>query len=162
MRKLAEVEQATALLAVAKDWSIIRWLAEKRRVRAIADKGTAALDEAERQVKASWSEELHGAYLALTPASSDGDDPFADSEREYLRQQAEVLPEHIKAIAQSVIVADEAATRARLTAESTFDEAERRLSAGLARRGAEEAIEAYRLRYLAIDAAEAAWQALQE
>ena len=43
-----------------------------------------------------------------------------------------------------------------MTAERTFDEAERRLSASLARRGAEEAIAAYDVRYAAIAEAEAA------
>ena len=59
-------------------------------------------------------------------------------------------------VAQRVRQADEAATEARLAAERTFDLAERRLSASLARRGAEEAIAAYELRYRAIDEAASA------
>src|SRR5581483_12154434 len=42
--------------------------------------------------------------------------------------------------------ADKEAYQARMTAEATFDEAERRLSTDLARRGSEEAIEAFLLR----------------
>jgi hypothetical protein len=43
-----------------------------------------------------------------------------------------------------------------MRAERSFDEAERKLSASIARRGADEAIQAYELRYAAIEAAEAA------
>jgi hypothetical protein len=154
MQKLAEVEEAKALLSVAREWSIVRWLTEKRKVREIADRGTAALDAAERRVKAGWSEPLTNAYAELCPPSDD--DPFAASEFEFVKQQAAAVPEPIRTAAKRVKAADDVAYEARMQAERTFDEAERKLSASLARRGADEAIKAYELRYAAIDAAEAA------
>jgi len=128
MRKLAEVEDAKALMSEAQDWSIWRWLLEKSRVRQTADKGTAALDELEKKVKAGWSKELKAAYKA---AGSDS-------------------------VATRVKKADEEARQARIAAEEMFDEAERRLSAGLAREAARKAIHAYELREKAIRKAEAA------
>lgn len=152
MQKLAEVEEAKALLSVAREWSIMRWLTEKRRVRTIADRGTAALDAAERQVKAAWTEQLNNAYAELcTPPD---DDPFAVAEFEFVKQQANGIPESIRETARRVKVADDAAYEARMRAERTFDEAERKLSASMARRGADEAIQSYELRYTAIEAAE--------
>jgi hypothetical protein len=154
MEKLAPVEDAKALLSSARDWSIVRWLAEKRRVRRIADGGTAALDEAERQIKSGWTEQLINAYAEL--CTPDYDDPFAVSEFEFIKQQADGIPESIKEVARRVKEADDKAYEARMRAEHTFDEAERKLSAALARRGADEAIQAYEIRYAAIAAAEAA------
>jgi hypothetical protein len=159
METLPEVEQAKKLMSEAKEWSIWRWLSEKSRVREMADKGTAAQDRKEKEVKARWSEELKNAYAELTVAPGDDDDPFAAAEHEFLKQGAQALPEHIRAAAQRVKEADDAAQRARITAEETFDRAERRLSAGIARQGAEEAIAAYDLRYAAIREAEAAQSA---
>lgn len=150
MQKLPAVEEAKALLTIAKDWSILKWLTEKKRVRAIADKGTAALDELEKQVKSTWSEDLRNAYAELTVPAYDSDDPYAAAEYEFIRQQTGAIPEAIRAAARRVKEADDIATRARNTAENTFDDAERRLSAALARRGAEQAIEAYDVRYKAI------------
>jgi hypothetical protein len=43
-----------------------------------------------------------------------------------------------------------------MTAEETFDRAERRLSVSMARQGAEQACQAYELRYAAIQEAEEA------
>jgi hypothetical protein len=156
MKQLESVEEAKALLTVAKDWSILKWLTDKKRVRTIADRGTSALDDLEKSVKSSWPEELRLAYEELAAPVSADDDPFAAAEYEFARQQAENVPEKFKAAARKVKTADDKATEARLTAERTFDEAERRMSAALARRGAEEAILAYDLRYQAIREAEAA------
>jgi hypothetical protein len=125
-------------------------------VRAVADRGTAALDELEKQVKAGWREDLRDAYAELAAPADADDDPFAAAERQFLQQQAQGLPGHIRALAKRVKEADDVAYRARMTAEETFDLAERRLSATLARRGAEEALAAYDLRYAAIAEAEAA------
>jgi hypothetical protein len=154
MNKIASVEEAKTVLANAVDWSIFRWLAEKRRVRGIADRGTAALDAEERRIKATWPQNLTNAYAALCPPSDD--DPYAAAEHEFVLQQAEGLPDDVRARAQRVKEADDEAYRARMDAERTFDDAERRMSASLARRGAELAIEAYDLRYKSLAAAEAA------
>jgi hypothetical protein len=154
MQTLTAVEEAKVLLTEGMGWSILRWLTEKRRVRQTADKGTAALDDLERQVKSGWSEELKSAYATLIPPDG-SDDPYAAAEYEFAMQQAQSIPESIKTAVKRVKEADDIATHARLTAEQTFDDAERRLSASMARRGAEQAVEAYDLRYRAIAEAEA-------
>lgn len=138
MHKLAPVEEAKALMNEAKDWSVWRWLAEKKRVRRAADAATAALNEMDRKVKATWSDDLAQAYRAL----ESGD--------------ARRVPAEIKALAGGVKEADEEAEKARLDAEATFDQAERRMSASLAREGARKAIGSWELREKAIRKAEAA------
>ena len=156
MEKLKPVEEAKALLLIAKDWSILKWLSEKKRVRRIADTGTAALDDAERKIKSTWSELLRTAYAELATPSDD-DDPFSAAERQFVQQQAKSdIPENIRATARRVKAADQEAYDARMRAERTFDGAERSLSASMARRGAEEAILAYDLRYKALEEAEKA------
>jgi len=65
MRKLSEVEEAKKLMADAMDWSVLKWLWEKRTVRETADKANAALDMLEQKVKASWRDELKAAYKEL-------------------------------------------------------------------------------------------------
>jgi len=67
MRKIHEVEQAKALMNEAMDWSVMRWLREKKRVRKAADQANAALDEQNRVVKEHWSHELRAAYRNLIP-----------------------------------------------------------------------------------------------
>ena len=158
MQKLTEVEQAKALLMeAAKAWSIWQWLAEKRRVREIADRGTEALDAMEKKIKAGWSEELSAAYGELNAATDVDDDPFAAAEYQFLQHESQnEIPEHIRAAARRVKEADDAAYRARITAEETFDRAERRLSVNMARQGASQACEAYELRYAALSEAETA------
>jgi hypothetical protein len=158
MQKLTEVEEAKALLMeAAKAWPIWQWLSEKRRVREIADRGTAALDAMEKRVKAGWSQELSDAYAELDIPHDTDDDPFAAAEQQFVHYQSNPeIPEHIRAAARRVKEADDTAYRARMTAEETFDRAERRLSVSMARQGAEQACEAYELRYAAIQEAEAA------
>ncbi len=38
MRQLREVEEAKAVMREGMEWSVIRWLKEKKRVRKIADR----------------------------------------------------------------------------------------------------------------------------
>jgi hypothetical protein len=61
----------------------------------------------------------------------------------------------IKLAVKRVKEADDEAEAARLDAEDTFDEAERRLSAGMAREGTQKAIDSWELRKTAIRKAEA-------
>jgi hypothetical protein len=134
MRKLDTVEEAKALLAEARDWGTWRWLTEKRRVRAAADAAWADLEEVERIIKGAWGDDLRKAYRELqapsrqTAAEADGVDP------------------QMKAFAARLKQSDDEAFQARMTAEETFDEAERRMSVSLARQGCEQAIGAYELR----------------
>ena len=133
MRKLLPVEEAKALMSEARDWSVWRWMLEKRRVREKADRATDALGGLEKKVKAGWSEELRKA---------------AGNGR--LRK----LDPDLKVALEELKQAEEAAEASRLDAEATFDEAERRLNAGMAREGAQKAITSWELRERAIRKAE--------
>jgi len=134
MQKLTAVEEAKTLMNEAKAWSVFRWLTEKKKVRAAADRAVAALNEVDEKVKAGWSDDLTRAYKG---------------------NPRNVSPE-IKLAAKEVKQADEEAEAARLDAEATFDEAERRMSAGMAREGAQKAIDSWDLKEKAIRKAEAA------
>jgi hypothetical protein len=138
MQRLTAVEEAKTLMNEAKDWSVWHWLLEKRRVRSTADKATDALGALEKKVKAAWSEDLKKAYRDL---SGNG--------------KAGKIQSDLKLALERIRQADDAAYDARMDAEATFDEAERRLSADMARAGAEKAIEAWELREKAIRRAEA-------
>lgn len=138
----------------AMEWSQWRWLLEKGRVREIADRATAALDRANRNAKASWSDDLKNAYRELADEGR---------RRKSGRQSEPAVPQPILVIdsplqdlAKQIKTADEAAERARLAAERTFDEAERLMSTSMAREGARKALKSYDLRELAILKSEAA------
>lgn len=142
MHKLAAVEDAKALMIEAREWSVWRWLMEKHRVRVAADLANEALAAAEKKVKAGWPDELKKAYSALEkPVSGNG--------------RARALDARLQTAVQRVKKADEEAETAHLDAEATFDEAERRLSAALAREGTGKAIASWELREKAIRKAEA-------
>jgi len=134
MRKLPAVEEAKALMTEAQDWSVWHWLTDKRRVRATADRATEALGELEKKVKAGWSDQLR-------KAAGNG--------------RLRSLDPELKAELQQLKETEEAAEASRLAAEATFDEAERRLSASMAREGAQKAITSWQLREKAIRKAEA-------
>jgi hypothetical protein len=155
MKKLTEVQEATALMTRGMEWGVWRWLFEKGRVRAASDRAVDALSELERKVKASWGEDLKKAYRELqTEASADGD---SRRRRQYekAKEEAKDIDPEIKRAVERVKAADDKAYQARMDAEATFDEAERRLSADMARRGAEKAINSWELRETAIRKAEA-------
>jgi hypothetical protein len=65
VRKLPEVEEAKALMIEATEWSVFRWLFEKRRVREAADQANAALDKLNQAVKARWRSDVKAAYKEL-------------------------------------------------------------------------------------------------
>ncbi len=134
MRKLIPVEEAKALMIEARDWSVWRWLLEKGKVRAAADRAVEALAELEKQVKAGWSDDVKKAAANGRLRSAN--------------------PELMAAL-EKVKEADEAAEAARLDAEATFDEAERRLSVSMARDGTGKAIYSWELKEKAIRKAEA-------
>jgi hypothetical protein len=144
MRKLDSVEEAKALLNEAKDWGSWRWLTEKKRVRAAADIAWADLEEVEKAVKGSWGDDLRKAYRELQLASKKSTEEAKD-----------VDPE-TKALAGRLKAEDDAAFQARMTAEETFDAAERKMSIPLAKQGSEQAIAAYEMREKFIRHAEAA------
>jgi hypothetical protein len=154
MRKLTEVEDAKALMTEGIEWSVMKWLREKKRVRKAADKANDALDALEQEIKRSWSTELTAAYDELRPASP----PAAEGGQPRTKKDADSIPPEIRLAARKIKQADEQAYRAHLDAEETFDEAERQLSTRLAREGASKAIASWELHEVAIRKAEAAVQ----
>jgi hypothetical protein len=156
MKKLAEVEEARAVMTAGMEWGVWKWLLEKRRVRQIADAAVAAFDETEAKVKESWSNELKQAYEELvTQESSDSKSKAKRRSKAVKEDTAPIHPEVLLA-AQRVKEADDEAYRARMDAEDIFADAERRLSAEGARQGAQKALESYDLRERAIRRAESA------
>ena len=131
MRKLTEVEEAEALMNEAMEWSVMKWLREKKRVRKAADRADDALDQLAKETKLLWPEELRAAYEAATQADA-----------------------KISNAVKPVKRADEEAARARQDARSTFDEAERQLSTSMAREGCRKAVYSWELHEKAIRTAE--------
>lgn len=151
MRKLPEVEQAKALMTEAMDWSVMRWLWEKKSVREAADLANAALDQLNKKIKARWSDELKAAYRELAAASGNS----GGRRRQNNPKPTQAADPQIQLLAEKVKRADDAAHRARMDAEETFDEAERQLSTSMAREGCQKAIDSWRLHEKAIRQAEA-------
>ncbi len=138
MRKLPEVEEAKALMAEAVEWSVMKWLREKKRVRQTADRANSALDQLSKETKFLWPDELRAAYDAL--AEKTGGEKPSD----------ERILKSVKPVKQ----ADDEALRAHVEAESIFDEAERQLSTSMAREGCQRAIYSWQLHEKAIRMAE--------
>jgi hypothetical protein len=143
MQKLAPVETAKTLFNEAKDWSIWRWLIEKKHARRTADAAWEALEACEGRVKSGWSEEWQEAYRHLSPNGH----PKA-------RRQARLDPE-LKEALERLHEADVEAQQARDAAEAQFDEADRRMSGSMACEGAQMAIDAWEMREKVIRKAEA-------
>jgi hypothetical protein len=130
MLKLKEVDEAKTLMLEAYHWSVVRWLAEKKRVRRAADRANALLDALYHDATAAWPPELRAAYDALaadSSARSNGSGAAVHHQAAQLRH------------------AYETAYRARMDAEDTFDVAERRLSTAMAREGTRKAILSWEL-----------------
>src|SRR5690242_10766125 len=110
MKKLAQVEEAKAVMTEAVSWSVMKWLREKKRVRKLADDANAALDVLEKEVKAQWNDKLTAAYASLKPekgkAQSNG------------KHDPDVL-----ALARKIKEADDVAYKAHWDAEETFAQA---------------------------------------
>jgi multidrug resistance efflux pump len=155
MQKLIQVEEARALMNEAKDWGLWQWLWEKRRVRATADRAVDALTEAEKKVKAGWNNDLKKAYRELEALASLNGNLKSKRLYEKAKDEARDIDAEIKRAAQRVKEADDAAYNARMDAEDTFDEAERRLDTDMAREGAQKALDSWDLREKAIRKAEA-------
>jgi hypothetical protein len=150
MRKLPEVEDAKVLMNEAAAWSVLRWLREKKRVRGVADKANAALDEVDQSVKARWSHEVKTAYEKLSqPTVTNKSKPRTQSNQPKSPGNPDILD-----FVRRVKEADDEAYRAHMDAERTFDEAERLLSTSLAREGCRKAILSWELHEKAIHRAE--------
>jgi hypothetical protein len=127
--EIKEVVEARALMTDAMEWSVMKWLTEKKRVRKIADVANATLDRVEAGLQAAWDPELKAAF--------DGENGAAKS------------PE-VQRLATQLREAHDAAIKGRMEAEDTFEKAEKRLSASLAREGCHKAIAGWDLHEEAI------------
>ncbi|HYG98556.1 MAG TPA: hypothetical protein VD837_05440 [Terriglobales bacterium] len=152
MQKLIEVEQARAIMNEAVDWSVMKWLKEKKRVRKAADVANAILDRTNEKTKARWSESLKLAYSELKGEDSDS----GNSSHRGAKQGNTKIDSQTRLIAKRVKEADDEAYRARMDAEDTFDLAEKRLSTALAREGCRKAINSWDLHEKAIRTSEEA------
>lgn len=150
MRKLPAVEEARAVMTEGMEWGTWKWLLEKTRVQEIADRATAALDQADLKVRASWSDDLKAAYKQLCD-----DENRSNREKHGHAPGARNAAPALKTEAEKVKEAYERGQRARRKAEETFERAEQRMSAEMAREGARQALESYDLREKAIRMAEA-------
>ena len=148
MHKLPEVEGAKDLMNEAVGWSTFKWLFEKPRVRQTADRANAALDHLNRAVKARWSDEFKTTYKKLYGRAA----AVQESPKKGQGQQSSA---EIELLIEKVVQADRAAHRARMSAEDTFDEAEKRMSTSLAKEGCKKAIHSWELHEKAIRNAEA-------
>jgi hypothetical protein len=137
MHKLPPVEEAKTLFNEAKDWSVWRWLIEKKRARTTADAAWEALEACEEKVRAGWNEEWRQAYGH--PKS-----------RRYA-----ALDDEVKTALERLYEDDEEAKQAHDAAEAQFDEADRRMSSSMACEGAQMAIDAWEMREKVIRKAEA-------
>ncbi|HWI69498.1 MAG TPA: hypothetical protein VNS88_14180 [Nitrospiraceae bacterium] len=142
MERIPQVEAAKALMNEAVSWSVMKWLREKKRVRKTADQANAALDQLNQAVKDRWPEDIRAAYEGLVAQRPNKTPP-------------PVIDPQSRLSAKKVKEADDAAYRARMDAEDTFDEAERQLSTRLAREGCRKAIQSWDLHEKAIRKAEA-------
>lgn len=150
MRKLPEVQEAKELMNAAMDWSTFKWLFEKSRVRATADRANAALDKLNRAVKTKWSKEAKATYKKLSAKTA-----RAARHLEKDQQPAESNESETDLLIEKVIKADDAARRTRMDAEETFDQAEKEMNISLAQEGCKKAIHSWELHEKAIRQAEA-------
>jgi hypothetical protein len=150
MRKLPEVQQAKELMNEAVDWSVFKWMFEKPRVRETADRANDALDRLERTVKSHWGDEAKEAFKRLS-----GKTDRTTRGQQKREQPPQLTDPQITLLLEKVKDADDAARRARMDAEETFDEAERQLSTSLAREGCKKAVHSWELHEKAIRKAEA-------
>ena len=137
MQKLKEVEEAKQIMTEAVNWSVMKWLSQKKRVRRAADVANDALNNLERVVKSNWNEQLRFAYKQVSGA-----------------QGKVTVAGTFLELAKKIKRADDEALQAHDQAEATFDDAERQLSTTMARRGCQEAIRSWELHEKAIILAE--------
>lgn len=144
MKPLPEVEAARQLMKEAMKWSVMTWLREKKRVRKTADQANAALDRLSDEVRQLWPNTLRISYEALASDNSVLKANGSTREKMSGKESAEL------GIARKLRDAEDQARRARILAEETFDQAERKLSTSLAREGCVKAMEAWDLQENAI------------
>lgn len=151
MSKLAAVKNAKALMTEAMDWSTFKWLWEKSNVRQTADEANAALDRLNKKTKAQWAEELKAAYRQILSGNGSRNKRNPHDQPTFTSNTDPQILQSLKLVKEM----DDKAHAARMDAEATFDEAERRMSTDLAREGCRKAIRSWELHEKAIRAAEA-------
>jgi hypothetical protein len=149
MEKLPEVEAAKALMNEAIAWSVMKWLREKKRVRKTADQANDALDQLSQTVKESWPDDIRSAYESLAEGT-----PSKTPSNNRKKSASPTGNSEALLLARKIKDADDEAYRARMSAEETFDVAEKQLSTALAREGCRKAIQAWDLHEKAIRQAE--------
>jgi hypothetical protein len=147
MRELTEVEEAKALMTEATGWSVVKWLSEKKKVRATADRANAALDRLDQEIKTRWGDELKAAYSELGGNSS--------RTAPRVNNRVQGIDPEVRLLAKQLKESDDEAYRVRMDAEVTFDEAEKKLSTRMAREGCRKAIDSWELHEQAIRKSEA-------
>jgi hypothetical protein len=154
MKKISAVEDARAVMTEGTEWGVWKWLTEKRRIRGIADKARAALDDLEMKVKLTWSDDLKIAYNQVV--AEDGNTKQARRKtKDHEPAAAGSADAKTLAAVKRIAEADDEAYNAHEDAEETFAEAERKMSTGMAREAARKALAAYDLHEAAIRKAEA-------
>ena len=141
MKTLPEVETAKQLMNEATRWSDMRWLREKKRVRKTADQANAALDHMSEELRQRWPGDIKTAYQNL---GTNGEGNGRASQKTPAGDSKAFV------IARKLKQADDQAYGARMAAEKTFDDAEKRLSTSLAREGCQKAILSWELHERAI------------
>jgi hypothetical protein len=154
MKKLSAVEDARAIMKEGMEWGVWKWLTEKKRVRSIADKARATLDEQEAQVKQGWPDEYKLAYNELVAENSGSKRPRKGAKSAATATAVKTAPKVLAAV-KDVADADDEAYNAHEDAEEAFAEAERKMSTSGAREGAKLALVAYDKHEAAIKKAEA-------
>jgi len=155
MKKLAAVEDARNIMTEGIEWGVWKWLMEKKRVRDLADKARAALDDCEMKVKLTWNDDFKIAYNQLV---TDNGNSSGKRQRKQAKgngqASAKIGDPRILAAVKRIADADDEAYNAHEDAEDIFADAERKMSTSLAREGARKALEAYDLHEAAIRKAE--------
>jgi hypothetical protein len=155
MKKLTAVEDARAIMKEGMEWGVWKWLTEKKRVRSIADKARATLDEQEMQVKQGWPDEYKLAYNDLVAENGSGSKRPRKAAKGGKTATAVKADPKIMTVVKVVADADDEAYNAHEDAEDMFAEAERKMSTSGAREGARMALIAYDKHEAAIKKAEA-------
>lgn len=148
MKTLPEVETAKQLMNEAMRWSVLTWLREKKRVRKTADQANAALDRVSEELRQRWPDDIRSAYHALGTNNPDSKPNGRPGQKTSAKDSREFV------IARKLKAADDEAYRARMAAEETFDDADKRLSTSLAREGCQRAIQSWELHEKAISESE--------
>jgi hypothetical protein len=155
MQELTVVAEAKELMSAARDWSVWRWMLEKKSVRAAADRANEALDGLARKARTLWDDDQRKVYRELEAQTAFESNPRAKRQYEKARESARRVDAKVRLAVERVKRADDEAGIARMDAERIFEDAERQMSPGLARQGAAKAIECWELREKAIRKAEA-------